>query len=155
VVVKDMNLQTAASVISCVSKIEQASAALYERLAGLHPEFMRAFSAFAKENLKYESNVRRAYYNVVSDALETGFCFDLRVDAMLTSPVLPEEASSTDILRAVIRLEEEIRSFYEDAAGQSKSLLADVPRAMERVAKARRERQKELKKLLDAAEGSS
>ena len=151
----EMNLQTAASVISCVSRIEQASAGLYEHGADLHPELKGAFFVFAKENRKHESNVRRAYYNIVSDALETGFCFDLAVDTMLTSPVLPDEASSLEILQAFIRLEGEIRRFYEKAAAQSKSLLADVARAMERVAKARAEREKELQKLLDAAKGDS
>ncbi|MBP1730237.1 MAG: hypothetical protein H6Q55_666 [Deltaproteobacteria bacterium] len=152
-------LQTAASVISCVSRIERESAALYERLATLHQELGSVFSAFAKENLKYESNIRRAYYNVVSDALETGFCFDLTVDTMLTAPALlqdasTQDASTSDILRVCIRLEEDIRGFYVNAAAQSKSLLADVPRAMERVAKARSEREKELKRLLDAAKVS-
>jgi hypothetical protein len=146
-------LQTAASVISCVSRIERESAALYERLAALHQELGSVFSAFAKENLKYESNIRRAYYNVVSDALETGFCFDLTVDTMLTAPALLHDASTTDILRVCIRLEEDIRGFYVNAAAQSKSLLADVPRAMERVVKARSEREKELKRLLDAVKG--
>ena len=153
-------LQTAASVISCVSRIERESAALYERLATLHQELGSVFSAFAKENLKYESNIRRAYYNVVSDALETGFCFDLTVDTMLAAPALLQDASTqdasstSDILRVCIRLEEDIRGFYVNAAAQSKSLLADVPRAMERVAKARSEREKELKRLLDAAKVS-
>ena len=141
-------LQTAASVISCVSRIEQEGAALYTRLADAHPEFKTTFLAFAKENLKYESNIRRAYYNVVSDALETGFCFDLAVDAVLAPLTLSPDAALTEVLDACIRLEEEIRSFYVKAAAQSKSLLADVPRAMERVAKARVQRQAVLKEAL-------
>ncbi len=136
-----MNLQTAASVISCVSRIEQEGAALYEKLADAHPALKTTFLAFAKENLKHEAAIRRAYYNVVSDALETGFCFDLAVDEMLASPPLPPDASLASALDACMLMEEKVRGFYVEAAAQSKSLLADVSRAMERVAKARTERQ--------------
>jgi hypothetical protein len=46
-----------------------------------------------------------------------------------------------------IGIEEKIKKFYEDAAEQSKSLMADVPRAFVRIAAKRGERIAKLKAL--------
>ena len=70
-----MELNTAAAVIRYVSNLELESAALYEEWSKLHEELREAFAKFSKENKKNEQKVKRAYYSVVSDALETGFCF--------------------------------------------------------------------------------
>jgi len=47
-----------------------------------------------------------------------------------------------------VALEEKIVKFYLDAAEVSKSLMADVPQAFERIAKKRNERILKLKPLL-------
>ena len=142
-----MELNTAASVISYVSKIEQDSAKLYEKWAEKHEEIREAFSSFVKENKKNESNVKRAYYSVISDALETGFAFKgLRVDVVM--PLVEDDASLSETLRASIDLENCIQEFYLKAAKLSRSLLADVPRAMERVAQVRNQRKEKLQSLL-------
>jgi len=52
-------------------------------------------------------------------------------------------------LAKAIEIEEKIIKFYSDAAEQSKSLMADVPRAFKMVAKKRANRQSTLKALLD------
>ncbi len=142
-----MELRTAASVISYISKLEQESAKLYEGWAGKHDEIKEAFSSFVIENKKHEANVRRAYYSVISDALETGFSFKgLKGDVAF--PQIGDEAMIYEILKVSIDLEQEIQTFYLKAADLSKSLLADVPRAMERVAKIRNQRKEKLQRLL-------
>jgi rubrerythrin len=142
-------LQTAASVISFISQMEEAAAAFYEQLAAKFTELSDLFSSCAKESRKSDKTIRRAYYNVVSDALETGFCFNLTVSSDLIAPEAPPYASLKGALLACIALEEETISFYALAAKQSRSLLSDVPAVMERVAKTRSEKKIGLKKALD------
>ncbi|MBW2061415.1 MAG: hypothetical protein JRI95_07615 [Deltaproteobacteria bacterium] len=143
-----MELNTAAAVISYISKIEQESAQFYEEWANKHKELKEAFLAFAKENHKNEKNIKRAYYGAVTDALETGFSFK-GLEGALVMPLLDNNASSGEVLKASLDLENGIREFYLKAAELSKALLGDVSRAMARVAKIRNTRLTELRLLLE------
>jgi len=143
-----MELNTAASVISYISKIEQESAEFYEKWSKPHEALKEAFSSFAKENTKSEKNIKRAYYNVVSDALETGFCFKGLIGDVII-PVLHNDASVSEILGASLDLEKIIQAFYFRAAGLSKALLSDVARALERAAKFRTTRVDKLRSMLE------
>jgi hypothetical protein len=141
-----MECSTAASVISYVSSLELQSAKLYEEWANLHQELRDPLESFAKTNRKNEQRVKRAYYSVVSDALETGFCFkDLKADIAL--PALTREAKASEILNLAITLEHEITDFYGKAANSSKAMLADVSRQMEKVAQDRRKRIEQLQSM--------
>lgn len=141
-------LNTTSSVISYISKIEWESADFYVKWASEHEELRESFLSFAKENKKYEKSIKRAYYNAVSDALETNFCFKgLRADVVL--PSLKEEASSSEVLKASISMENSIQIFYKEAAEISRDLLADVPRAMQRMANSRNGRIEKLRSILE------
>jgi hypothetical protein len=143
-----MELNTASSVISKISKIEQESADFYEDWAGRYEELRKAFLLFSKENKKNEKTIKRSYYNVVSDALETNFCFkDLEDNVSL--PNLKYDIEVSEVLRASIDLEESIKCFYLEASKLSKALLADVPRALERVARLRKARLEGLRLMLN------
>ncbi len=146
-----MDLNTAAAVISYTSKIEQESARFYEKWGEVHEILREAFSSFVKENKKSEKNIKRAYYNVVSDALETGFSFKgLKADVNV--PSLDNDASPYDVLKASIEMETGIQEFYLKAAELSRSLLADVPRVMGRVATSRDIRVARLRSMLEEME---
>lgn len=146
-----MELSTASSVISQVSKIEQESAAFYREFAKEYDELKELFLSFVEENKKNERAVKRAYYNVVSDALETNFSFKgLRTD--LTMPIFTNVSSIHDVLDTSIVMETGIEKFYRQAADLSKALMADVPRAMERVAKHRVARVEKLRAIRRALE---
>ena len=131
-----MELKTAAGVISFIGEIERDSSEFYEKWGNRHEELKAAFLGFAKENVKNAKNMKRSYFGVVSDALETNFCFK-GLEANVEIPSLGDDASPSEILKASISLEDAIRGFYGEASECSKGLLADVPRAMARVAKAR------------------
>ena len=142
-------MNTASSVISYVSRIEQESSAFYEKHALESEEFREAFLSFARENKKYEKNIKRAYYSVVSDALETNFCFaGLRAQVML--PAMPQDLTPAEMLKSSLDLEKSVLAFYQDAAERSRALLADVPRAMDRIAKMRKARVERLQTLLES-----
>jgi hypothetical protein len=145
-----MEINTAAALITYISKIEQASAMLYEKLAKRHQELQETFLSFVKENKKNETNIKRAYYSVISDALEACFSFgQLDADNSLSEPIVDEGTSLSEVLRFSIDLEEGIEKFYSKAAEQSKALMADLPRVLEHVAKSRNKRGTKLRLLLD------
>ena len=68
-------------------------------------------------------------------------------DDYAITTTIPEGASYTDILGQAAANEEIIIKYYSDAAEQSKSLMADVPRNFTLVARKRERRVTELKSL--------
>ena len=145
-----MRLNTASETISFLKDLESGSAGFYEALARSHQAESDLFLAFAKENKKNITNIQRTYFGVITDALEGCFAFEIDPEAYLIRTEATA-GSYADALRKALEMEETIVRFYLDAAGQSKCLMADVPRVMERIAKARGERRKRLQELLDKA----
>lgn len=143
-----MKLQTASAVISYAKKLESESAKFYENLSEKYAEAKDIFLSFAKENGKNVVQIERAYYGVITDAIEGCFAFATESDAYTVETSLAENASYNDVLEKAIDLEAKIGKFYSDAAEQSKPLMADVPRAFMLIAKKRTKRESELKSFL-------
>lgn len=143
-----MEFNTSASVISYIAKIEENSAILYEDLALRFDSLKEQFQLFAKENRRNEKNIRRAYYNIVSDALETNFCFKGLTDDV-SLPELTSDITAAEMILNGIKMEQEFAAFYEKAAKLSMNLLADLTRAMERAAKMRKKRIEKYNALLE------
>lgn len=148
-----MVLNTASEVISFTRKLEEDSAKFYEDLAQRDIKDGETLLSFAKENRKNIIQIERAYYGVITDALEGCFAFNINLDEYAFQTELSEKASYAEALAGAIAMEEKIKKFYSDAAEQSKSLMADVPRAFVMIAKKRDNRISMLKLLLD--EGAS
>jgi len=148
-----MRLKTASSVISFARKLENESAKFYQDLSQKYTGGEDIFLSFAKENSKNVVQIERAYYGVITDAIEGCFAFDMESDEYTVETALAENASYTDALDKAIDLEEKIGGFYSGAAEQSKALMADVPRAFMLIVKKRAKREQELRSLL-AKEGS-
>jgi rubrerythrin len=143
----DMKLQTASSVISFSKRLEEESARFYEALAGRFSEGKDSFLGFAQENRKYTKQVEMAYYGVISDAIEGCFAFDLEEGDYALDTKLSEGAGYADALSQAVKMEEVMVRFYDVAAEQSKSLMADVPRAFMLISRKRGERLAKLKSL--------
>ena len=143
----DMRLQTASSVISFSKELEGESAKFYEALAEKFAQAKDSFLTFAKENNKYITQVERAYYGVITDAIEGCYAFDLEAGDYALETKLAEGAGYGDALSQVVKMEEVIVRFYTDAAKQSESLMADVPRAFMFIVKKRNERLAKLASL--------
>ena len=143
-----MELNTASATISFAKKLEEDSAKFYRDLAQRHVKDRDIFLSFAKENGKNIVQVERAYYGVITDALEGCFAFNINPDDYAFKTELAEGASYSDALDKAIELEGKIGGFYAVAAEQSKSLMADVPRAFEMVAKKRNNRKAKLKSFI-------
>ena len=143
-----MRLQTASEGIAFAKSLEEESKALYELLGERFPEHAEPFRALAMQNEKNWKNTQRAYYGVISDALEGCFAFAVEPEDYAFGTELPQKESHAKALQRAIEMEERVRKFYVDAAEQSKSLMADVPRTFALIAKKRDQRLSVLRSLL-------
>ena len=142
-----MGISTCSGAISLARELENESAKFYQELATRHEKVKDLFLSFAKENAKYVTQIERAYYGVITDAIEGCFAFDLNPEDYKVSTAAAREANDANILKEALAMEEMIVRFYQVAAEQSKHLMADVPRAFTLVAKKRNERIQKLKTL--------
>jgi rubrerythrin len=144
-----MIINTCSGAISSARDLEDKSAKFYEDLAQRFPENKDLFLSFVKENNDYITQVERAYYGVITDAIEGCFAFNLDLEKYALATGMGENTSYTEALNRALKMEETIIVFYLDAADQSKSLMADVPRAFRFVAKKRSNRQARLKSMVE------
>ncbi len=141
-------LNTSASVISFAKQLEADSAGFYEKMAERYPEAAELFLTFSKENNKYATMIQRAYYDVITDAIEGCFAFSVETDKYIFEREPAKESGYTDTINQAIDMERKLISFYTDAAEQSKAFMADVPRTFLIVAKKRKNREDKLRTLL-------
>ena len=141
-------LQTASAVISFSKKLEGKSAGVYQELSKKYDQDKETLLAFARENEKYAAQVQRTYYGTISDALEGTFAFAIKPEAYEFEILTDEDAGHEDALHKAIEIETKVASFYSEAARQSKSLLADIPRIFTLITKKRTDRIEKLKALL-------
>jgi rubrerythrin len=143
-----MQLNTSASVISFAKQLETDSAAFYEKMAKRYPKAKEVFLTFSKENSRYTTMIERAYYSVITDAIEGCFAFSVETDKYTFDREPAKELAYSRALTQAIDMERKLISFYNDAAEQSKALMADVPRTFSIVARKRKDREDKLKALL-------
>jgi rubrerythrin len=144
-----MGISTCSGAISLSRELENGSAKFYEELSKKFEKEKDLFLAFAKENAKYVTQIERAYYGVITDAIEGCFAFDLNPEDYQVKTAPSKDASYSNALKEALSMEEMILKFYHVAAEQSKHLMADVPRSFTLVAKKRNERIPRLKALLE------
>ncbi len=140
---------TCSAIISFAEKLESNSSKFYEELAEKYEENKEIFLAFAKEGRKNKVLVTRTYQETITDALEACF-IQINLSNYLAETTLKEDMSYLDALKMAIELEEKASKFYFDAAEQSKSLLATIPRAFRKVAERRNNRKPKLKSLVES-----
>jgi hypothetical protein len=143
----DMKLRTASETISFVKSLEEQSAKFYEDISQRYAKDEDLWLALAKENRRFASQIQRAYYSVITDAIEGCFAFDLESEKHTIETEIPENASYSDAVDKALSMEEKIIGFYHTAADQSMALMADVPRNFKMVAKKRINRIDKLKAL--------
>ena len=144
-----MVINTCSGAMSFAKELENESAKFYQTLSERYAKDKDVFLSFVKENGDYITQVERAYYGVISDALEGCFAFNINPQEYGLRTDLEEKSTYSEALAKAIEMEEKIIKYYLEAAEQSKSLMADVPRALRMVAKKRTNRQSTLRTLLD------
>jgi rubrerythrin len=143
-----MQLNTSASVISFAKQLEADSAAFYEKMAEKYPKAADLFLAFSRENGKYTVMIQRAYYGVITDAIEGCFAFSVETHKYTFEREPAKELGYAAALNQAIDMEQKLVSFYTDAAEQSEAFMADVPRTFLIVARKRKDRKDKLGTLL-------
>jgi hypothetical protein len=145
-----MTLHTASEVISLARKLENESAKFYEDLAAGNKKDSDIFLNYSKENTKNIKQVERAYYGAASDAMEGTFAFNIEESEYLLATGLAGNSSYSELLNKAINIEKVIARLYEIAAGQSQSLVGDVPRVFRLLVQKRAERVEKLELLKSA-----
>ena len=136
-----MRLNTMAAVMSYVSKIENDSASFYENNSENYPELKDTFVSWAKENRTFEKNIKRTYFGVITDTLESNFAFEgLDTDDYEIEALLSESADKGEPTKKAHEIEEAIKNFYLKAAQLSEGLMADIPRLFRKIANTRQQR---------------
>ena len=143
-----MILHTASEGITLANKLENDSAGFYEEMSQRFAQNAETFLSFAKDNKKNVAQIQRVYYGVITDALEGSYAFNLDRDGYIIEVSIREKQTYVEVLSQAIKVEEKIIKFYSDAAEQSQSLMADIPRAFVLIAKKRNGRLSSLKSLL-------
>ena len=143
-----MQLHTASETISFVKDLEERSAKFYEALSHKYAANKDLWLSLAKENRRFAAQIQRAYYSVITDAIEGCFAFDLESEEHTIETGLSENATYSDAVYMALSMEKKIIEFYHTAADQSMSLMADVPRNFKMVTKKRSNRIDKLKSLL-------
>jgi len=142
-------INTCSQAISLAKELEEQSAKFYENFAKKSAETEDLFLTYAKENGKFVTQVQRAYYGVISDALEGCFAFNMNPEVYVLDTELTDDTGHGRALAKAAAIEEKIIDFYTTAAEQSKSLMAAVPRSFTLVAKKRSKRLETLKSLIE------
>ena len=143
-----MIIHTASEGITLSKKLESGSADFYEDLAQRYNEGAEVFLSFAKENKKNIIQIDRAYYGVITDAIEGGYAFNIDPDNYSLETSIKDGTDYAEALKQALEIENTIIKFYTDAAEQSRGLMADVPRAFTLVVKKRAGRLDKLESLL-------
>jgi len=146
-----MSINTCSGAISLSREIENQAAKFYQDLSQRFEKEKDLFLAFSTENGKFVKQIERAYYGVITDAIEGCFAFNLNPEEFQFDSNLPANMSYSDAVGAALNIEEKVLKFYDVAAEQSQHLMADVPRSFRLVAKKRSERIPKLKSLLEQA----
>jgi len=143
-----MSINTCSGAISLSRELENGSAKFYQELAQQYVSDREFFLSLAKENEKFVKQIERAYYGVITDAIEGCFAFDLNPEDYQVMAMATKDTSYSNAIKEALGIEEKILNFYRTAAEQSKHLMADIPRSFTFVAKKRNERIPKLKELL-------
>ena len=141
-----MKLCTTSETISFAKDLEEKSGLFYEALAERYDE-AKELASFKEENRKFAIQIQRAYQSVISDAIEGCFAFKVESDDFTINTDLPEGTSLADAVKQALAVEEKIIDFYDTAADQSMSLMADIPRNFKLVVKKRSKRLDKIKAL--------
>ena len=112
-----MKLNTMAGVMSFVSKIENDSASFYRNYAEKYPELESIFLSWNKENHKFEKNIKRTYFGVITDTLESNYAFQgLDTDDYSFETQLPEDVDSSEAGKKAREIEETIKNFLSQGS---------------------------------------
>ena len=145
-----MKLHTCSEVVSFTKNLENESARFYEELSRRYAADADVWRSFATENRKNIVLIERAYYGVITDAIEGCFAFQINPEDYVLDATVAPTTKYPEAIKKAISIEDSLIRYYTDAAEQGKSLMADMPRAFAALAKKRLIRRESLQSRLDS-----
>ena len=103
-----MGISTCSGAISLSRELENESAKFYQEMSKRFEKDKDLFLAFAKDNAKYVTQIERAYYGVITDAIEGCYAFDLNEEDYQVKPAPSRDASYPNALQEALAMEEKI-----------------------------------------------
>ncbi|MBI2854461.1 MAG: ferritin-like domain-containing protein [Chloroflexi bacterium] len=143
-----MRLHTSSEVMTFCKKMEHDSANYYTNVAQQFRPDAETLLTLVKENTEHITQIERAYYGVITDAIEGCFAFDVDPVDFAFEETPAKGISFKEAVEAAIDMEERIARFYQGAGEQSRGLMADVSRVFTLIAKKRRRRISNIQLLL-------
>lgn len=145
-------LNTASGLIEYYTKYEDRIKSFYETLA--EDERCAAnkelFRSMAEESENHKKEVLRAYYEVITDAIEACYIRPLDETKYEVDTEITPEMTYADILRKAVDIEEKSGGFCAEAYRCTSGLLADISVAFRRVSRWKAKRAEKLKELLES-----
>jgi len=146
-----MQLRTTSETLSFIKDHERKLIDMYSQISERFPQSDAngVLASSIKEIKGYIQELDRSYYSVITDAIEGCFGFDLNAEKYETDETTPADLSCAACLDKAIAVEKKLLDLYQDAADQSASLLADVPRSMRIISRKRTNRLEKVTALRD------
>ena len=147
-----MTLITCSAIITFYTAFEDQITKFYEDMAN-NKQYVAGrdtFLLFSKENKKHKENVRRTYYEVITDGLEACYIKSLNEEDYAIKTKLAANTTYSDAIKMAIDVEEKSQKFCTDAYESTKDFMADVSVALRTIAKRKAQRVEILKSLSKA-----
>lgn len=142
-------MDTVSAVMGFAKKIEDDATRVYEQFAEKYPDKKETFLAFAKEGEKNKTQFSRVYQEIITDQfVEACFsCNEIIPEDYETKIELTATANLAKDLSSAIEMEVKAAKFYRVSAEKLKTLLKDISRVFEKIARIREDRESKLKSL--------
>jgi hypothetical protein len=148
-----MLLHTASEGISFAKTLEATTAQFYEAMAQRFSEFRDRALAHAAENRRFAGTIQRVYQEVITDAIEGCYCFQLETEDFGLPVADPVVGSVHEAVGQAIAVEKIMVDFYSSAKKQADTLMADIPRAFGVIIRKRNQRLEELESTFLESQG--
>ena len=145
-----MELNTVSEMMGLAKKLEDEATRVYEQFAEKYPDKKEIFLSFAKEGQKNKTQFSRVYQEIITDQfVEACFsCKGIFTEDYETKIEITKTLNLAKDLSSAIDMEDKAVKFYRLAAEQLKTLLKDISRVFEKIAKIREGRECKLKSAI-------
>ena len=145
-----MELNTVSAMMGFAKKLEDDATRAYAQFAEKYPDTRDIFLAFAKEGEKNKTQFSRVYQEIITDQfVEACFSYEgIFPEDYETNIEITKTANLSKDLSSAIEMENKAVKFYRIAAEQLKTLLKDISRVFEKIAKIREDRESRLKSAI-------
>ncbi|MBI2859191.1 MAG: hypothetical protein HYX90_08945 [Chloroflexi bacterium] len=133
-------INTSSETFSMAKRLDEQAASFYAGLSSRFGPPCAILAAFAAESKKFVDQISRAYYGVITDAIEGCFSFEIDPDEYIVNADISQIRSAGEALAAALQCEETLARFYKEAGRQGSLTMADFGRALVLVARKREER---------------